>query len=40
MAAAKAISRWMHPGDIILVKGSNGMKLGEVISFLESTELV
>ena len=39
-AAAKAISRWMRPGDIILVKGSNGMKLGEVISFMESTELV
>lgn len=34
-AAAEAIAGWMRPGDVILVKGSNGMKLVEVISCLE-----
>jgi UDP-N-acetylmuramoyl-tripeptide--D-alanyl-D-alanine ligase len=34
--AAAAVAEWMRPGDIILVKGSNGMKLGEVISSLEA----
>lgn len=33
-AAAEALHSWLQPGDTLLLKGSNGMKLGEILKEL------